>query len=116
MQNPAGPMVIVIMVSVFLLVNYQTGPVLIQSNSINTHGNLKPFCPEFISWLSNPRTEGVEHATTTHGLGLIPAPVSMTQSVSISVPIVENPDVSVSRLTFPLNQFSSFGSGSFILV
>lgn len=55
-------------------------PALLHTNGPVNTGNVDPFCPAFIYWSEYPQPEGIEGEAAVHGLGIIPAPVSLVQS------------------------------------
>jgi hypothetical protein len=78
MENPPIRLtIIVFLISLSYATIFAMSPVPVHDNSVNLSGTMKPFCPEFSSWLQNPRMEAQDKESGSHGLGLIPAPVSL---------------------------------------
>ena len=78
MQNPAlKGTVIIILVLVSFISAFTTSPVFVHNTGIKPAGYLKPFSPDFTRWLENPGCGPINGEGDTHGLGLIPAPVSV---------------------------------------
>ncbi|HVP95405.1 MAG TPA: hypothetical protein VMS89_09585 [Methanoregulaceae archaeon] len=74
-------------------------------NTMKTSGNLRPFCPEFIGWLKNPRMESGTAEGALHGLGLIPAPVSMVGMSRETVSGINKPGNSIFLTPAPTIRF-----------
>jgi hypothetical protein len=84
-------------------------PVLVHDSSVKSFGNVKPFCPEFSVWLKSPGVNPGNNDPATHGLGLIPAPVSLVGSspgISAGIQRAGNPVFPV--LSSPVAKFPSF--------
>jgi hypothetical protein len=80
MKNPPARLtIIVFLVSVSYAMVFAMALVPVHGNSVNLSGTMKPFSPEFSSWLQNPWMDAAGKNSGSHGLGLIPAPVSLVE-------------------------------------
>ncbi|HTY15247.1 MAG TPA: hypothetical protein VMC42_06025 [Methanoregulaceae archaeon] len=80
MENPAFRLTtLVFLVSLSYAMVFATTPVPVHGIPVNLSWTIKPFCPEFSNWLQNPRVDAGSKDGGSHGLGLIPAPVSLVE-------------------------------------
>jgi hypothetical protein len=110
MQNPANRQTIITFLvwALFISATVLT-PVLVHDSPVKSFGNIKPFCPEFSVWLKNPGVNPGNNDAATHGLGLIPAPVSLaglSPGISAGIQRTGNPVFPV--VSSPVAKFPSF--------
>ncbi len=92
MQNPATKAaIILILVSVSFMAAIATFPVFVHNTGTKSIGGLKPFCPDFTQWLENPKDGSWNGEEAVHGLGLIPAPVSVVGMSREDTPGIRKP-------------------------
>jgi hypothetical protein len=109
MESPAIRLItIVLLVFVTYTSVFLATQVSARDFSMNQSGIIKPFCPEFSTWLQDPRMDAGINGARSHGLGLIPAPVSFVGISPGAVHSVGKSGKPVFPVPVPAARFYSF--------